>query len=336
MHIRSIRIGAAVAALACSLAACGGSPATSGGEADHGGSDLGTIKVGVGTSPPDLTCHQFYYAKKNGFYKKRGLNVDITPFRDDQTAVRALQAGEVDVIWTGALAGMTAMQKGASMKVISATTPVLGFQLVGLKSIKRPKDMEGHKLGISAPGAVSAITPIIMLENDGGQKDKVRVASIGGSGARAAALVAKKIDVAVLNQPYVSQMGKYPFLHVIAKASDAIPKYIYAFEMASDEAIKDRPKALKAFVAASVQADKWAISNPDKAVKISHEVLPDSPVKDLKVAIDDMAKSKYWSTTGKVSQAQWDFTNKSLVDLNQLSKPTAYSKFVDTQFAASG
>lgn len=341
MRTRSTVIVALTAALACSLAACGGSTAESGGGGGGGGesggsSDLGTIRLGVGTTPPDLTANQFYYALKNGFYEKRGLKVDITPLADDQTAVRALQSGDVDVIWTGALAGMSAMQAGADMKVISATTPLLGFQLVGIQSIKRPKDMEGHKLGISAPGAVSAVTPVIMLQNDGGDQDKVQVLPIGGSGARAAALVAKKIDVAVLNQPYVSQLSKYPFLHVIAKAAEAIPDYIYAFEMTSDEMIKDHPEALKAFVEGSVEADKWANANPDKAVDMSHEVLPDAPVKDLKVAIDDMAGSSYWSTTGEVSQEQWDFTAKSLVENKLLPEPVAYSDFVDTQFAAAG
>ncbi|MQA81663.1 MAG: PhnD/SsuA/transferrin family substrate-binding protein [Streptosporangiales bacterium] len=331
MRIRSLGIVTLIAALACSLAACGGSKSD-----ESGSSDLGTIRLGLGTTPPDLTANQFYYAVKSGFYKKRGLNVDISPFADDQTAVRALQSGEVDVIWTGALAGMSAMQGGAKMKVISATAPVLGFEVVGIQSIKRPKDVEGHKLGISAPGAVSAVTPIIMLQNDGGDPKKVQVLPIGGSGARAAALAAKKIDVAVLNQPYVSQMSKYPFLHVIAKAAEAIPDYIYSFEMTSDEVIKDHPKALKAFVAGSVEADKWAIANPDKAVQMSHQVLPDVPVEDLKLAIDDMAKTSYWSTTGDVSQKQWDFTTKSLLDNKLLPKPIAYSDYVDTQFSAKG
>jgi ABC-type nitrate/sulfonate/bicarbonate transport system substrate-binding protein len=334
--MRTPKIGtlAVIAALAGSVAACSSSGGSSGGEGSGAGgsSDLGTITLGLGTSPPDLTANQFFYAVKNGFYTKLGLKVNIKPLADDQTAVRALQSGDVDVIWTGALAGMSAMQAGANMKVISATAPKLGFQLVGISAIKQPKDMEGHKLGISAPGAVSAVTPVIMLENDGGDKSKVQVLPIGGSGARAAALVAKKIDVAVVNQPYVSQLTKYPFLHVIAKAGESIPDYIYSFEMTSKTMIKDRPKALKAFVQGSLEADKWAIANPDQAVAMSHQVLPESPEADLKLAIDDMAASSYWSTTAKVGEAQWDFTTKSLVDNKLLSKAISYSDYVDTQF----
>lgn len=334
MRTGKLRLLAGLVALGCAVAACGSSSGDdSGGSGKSGGStNLGTIRLGLGTSPPDLTANQFYYAVKNGFYKKLGLTVDIKPLADDQTAVRALQSGDVDVIWTGALAGMSAMQAGAGIKVISATAPKLGFQLVGIKSINSPKDIEGHKLGISAPGAVSAVTPVIMLENDGGDKGKVQVLPIGGSGARAAALVAKKIDAAVLNQPYVSQLSKYSYLHVIAKAADSIPQYIYSFEMTSTKMIKDHADALRAFVQGSVEADKWAIANPDKAVAMSHQVLPESPEADIKLAIDDMAADKYWSTTGQISQQQWDFTTKSLVDNDLLPKAISYSDSVETQF----
>jgi ABC-type nitrate/sulfonate/bicarbonate transport system substrate-binding protein len=340
MRNRSIGALAVTITLICTLGACANSnnsdSGAQGSTQSGGSSDLGTIRLGVGTSPPDLTCNQFYYALQNGFFEKRGLKVEIKPLADDQTAVRALQSGDVDVIWTGALAGMSAMQAGADMKVISATTPKLGFQLVGIKDITEPKQIEGHKLGISAPGAVSAVTPIIMLQNDGGNKDKVQVLPIGGSGARAAALVAHKVDVAVLNQPYVSQLAKYPYLHVIAKAGEAIPNYIYAFEMTSDKTIADRPKALKAFVEASIEADKWANENPDKALEASHKVLPDSPVESLKLAINDLSQSSYWSTTGKVGQEQWDFTVNSLVENKLLPAKVDYGKYVDTQFTGGG
>lgn len=335
MRTRRIRILAAIAAVACSVAACGSSSKSSASSSLTGASgspDLGTITLGLGTSPPDLTANQFYYAVKNGFYKKLGLTVNIKPLANDLTAVQALQAGDVDVVWTGALAGMSAMQAGASIKVISSTTPTLGFDLIGITSIKRPKDMEGHRIGVSSPGAVSAVTPLIMLENDGGDQSKVQVLAIGGSGSRAKALVAGKIDAAVLNQPYVSQLSKYSNLHVIANAATSIPNYIYAFEMASDKTIKNRSAALQAFVKGSVEADNWAIANPDQAVTISHEVLPDVAESDIKLAIDGMSSSSYWSTTGKISQQQWDFTTKSLVDNKLLPRALNYSDYVDTQF----
>lgn len=320
------------------LAACssGGSSSNSTGSSSKGGvPDLGTINLGLGTSPPDLTANQFYYAVAEGFYKKLGLTVKITPYSDDQTAVRALQAGAADIIWTGAEAAMSAIEAGAQMKVISSTTPVLNFDLVGLKSISSPKELQGHRVGISAPGAVSAITPIIMIKNAGGNPNSVTQIPLGGSGARAAALVAGKIDAAVLNQPYVAQLAKYPNLHVIADAATSVPNYIYAMELASDSLISSRPKAVQAFVTGSLEADAWAIAHPSAAVKVSQSVLPGTPVADLTLAIDQLAASKYWSTTGKVSQFQWSFTVSSLVALKQLPSSIAYSTTVDTQFTNS-
>lgn len=343
MRTRRLGIITAVLALTCTaVAACssssGGSGGGGGGDGSVSGSgtpDLGTITIGLGTSPPDLTANQFYYAQKNGFYSKLGLKVDIKPLADDQTAVRALQSGDVDVVWTGALAGMTAMEAGASIRAISATAPKLGFELVGNTSIKRPKDIEGKRLGISSPGAVSAVTPIIMIENDGGDPNKVQVLPIGGSGDRAAALVAKKIDAAVLNQPYISQLSKYSFLHVIANAAVQIPDYLYSFELTTQKMISSRSAALQAFVKGSVEADNWAIAHPDQAANISHEVLPDSPMSDIKLAINGLAQEKYWSQDGKITQQVWNFTNTSLVDNKLLPKPLDYSKYVVSTYTGS-
>jgi ABC-type nitrate/sulfonate/bicarbonate transport system substrate-binding protein len=317
-----------MAMLLTTVVACGGSATPS--TTSSGPKDLGTIRLGLGTAPPDLTANQFYYAVNQGFYTKYGLNVVISPLRDDQTAVLALQTGEEDVVWTGIGAALTAIQAGAQMKVISSTAPLLNFQLVGGSNITRPKDLEGKKVGVSTPGAVSALTPLLMIQKDGGDNSKVQVVSIGGSSARFQALVAKKVDAAVLNEPYTTESGQYSYLHVIADAAKVLPDYIYSEELTMTSTLQSKKAALQAFVTGSIEGARWAMANPDQAAAVSHTVLPDVPQAQITLAINKFAQNKYFSRTGEITQNQWDFTNQSLVQDKILNAAQPFNTCVDT------
>lgn len=315
------------AAMVATTTACGGSDA-----AEKGSDSLGTITIGLATSPPDLTSHQFYYAKENGFYEKLGLNVEIKVLPDDQTAIRSLIAGDVDVVWSGAAAGISAMSEGADIKAITSTTPTIGFQLVGSSSIKNPVELEGKRLAVSTPGAVSAVTPLIMIKDDGGDPSKAKVVALGGNGARAAALVAKKVDAAMLNEPFTTQMKQYPYLHVIADGGEGIPNFIYCMETVKSSLIEKRRDAVDAFVKGSLEGTKWANSNPELALKISEKVLPDSKSADLKVAIDAYSAKAFWSASGALTKEQWDFTTKALIDNGLLKKAPAFADSFAAEF----
>src|SRR5262245_41384589 len=76
---------------------------------------VGKLVLALGTAPPDLTCHYFYYALENGFYRDEGLELEIKPLVGDQAAVRALVAGEADVAWTGFAASLQAREAGAQL-----------------------------------------------------------------------------------------------------------------------------------------------------------------------------------------------------------------------------
>ena len=109
---------------------------------------VGKLVLALGTAPPDLTCHIFYYALENGLYKEEGLDLEIKPLVGDQAAVRAVVAGEADLAWTGFAASLQATEAGAALVGISSMSPKLDYLLVAQKDVRSLKDLEGKKTAV--------------------------------------------------------------------------------------------------------------------------------------------------------------------------------------------
>lgn len=293
---------------------------------------VGKLVLALGTAPPDLTAHTFYYALENGFYKEEGLDLEIKPLVGDQAAVRAVVAGEADAAWTGFAASLQAIEAGGQLVGISSTSPKLDYLLVAQKEVRNLKELEGKNLGVSTPGAVSHQVPRLMILAAGGDPSKAKVVPIGGSSARVQALIAKKIDAAVLNSSFATRTLKYDYLHVIGDAAKDLPNYVYGWEIASKNVVAQKRPALQAFVTATMRAARWAIENPDKAAAISQKVLADVPKDEIVAGVHQFAKIRYWNADGALPETAWNFTVSELLKGGEIKRQLAYSEHVVTDF----
>jgi len=318
-------------ALAIVFAACG--PSGTAAPTNSGPVSLGQLKVGLGTAPPDLTSHFLYYSLDQGFYKKRGLDVEIDPFNGDQTALRALATGAVDLEWTGCAAALQAIEVGAPLRIISAFNPQIDYLLVAQNGITSPKDLVGKNLGVSQPGAVSWSVPKLMIQGDGGDFGKVNVVSIGGTSARVQALAAKKIDGAVLNNYAWLQATKFDFLHVVADGVKALPDFLYACEVTTEKVLASRKPALQAWVTGTMEGVRWFYDHTDEAAAITKKVLPDIDLAIVTPSLKAFAAKKFWNLSGVLSEKAWAFTTKAAQDAGDLKGPLDYSKIVVTDLA---
>ena len=330
-HGSLVRWLALCGALAIILAAC--SPGGAAAPASAGPVSLGQLKVGLGTAPPDPTAHFLYYAQQAGFYKSRGLDVVISPFSGDQTALRALASGDVDLEWTGCAAAMNAIEVGAPLRIISAFNPAIDYLLVVQKGIASPKGLVGKSLGVSQPGAVSFSVPKLMIQGDGGDFSKGSVVALGGSSARVQALIAKKIDAAVLNSSFAERTKAYDYLTVIADGVKALPDYLYACEVTTEKVLAARRPALQAWVTGTMEGVRWFYDHVAEATAISQKLLPDTAPAEIAAGVKAFAEKRYWNESGVLAEKAWAFTTKAAQDSGDLKGPLDYAKYVVTEFA---
>jgi NitT/TauT family transport system substrate-binding protein len=300
--------------------------------ARHAAANATKLVVMVGTAPPDPACHFFYYAVEKGFYKKRGLEVDMKPIAAETTAVRALVAGEGDVAWVGAISTLQAIAAGSKLRVLSCYTPKLDYLLIGAKGITNLKEFAGHSVAVSQPGAVSQIVPQLMIEQAGGDVSKVKWVTVGGSSSRVQALIGKRVDGAPLNSSFAARALKYDFLHTVGDAVKDLPDFVYAWDIVAAETAAKKKDALQEFTYGTVEGVRWALKNPDEATKISRSLLPNVPPAELDAALKGFVSKGFWSKTGQVPMQAWNFTMKTMIKLGKLKTSFPYNDIVLSEF----
>ena len=291
------------------------------------------IVAAIGTAPPDLTLQTYWFAEAQGFYKQEGIDVQLTAYNGDATAMRALTAGEADIAALGLAIPLKAIEQGARVKVVFASAPKMDYLLIAQKGINSAKDLEGKNVGISGPGAVSYQVPLLMVKAAGGDPAKVNFVAVGGSAARTLALIGKKIDGAVLNTSFAHRTFKYDFLHSIGDAAKDLPNFIYVVEIAPERVIQQKRAALQAFVNGTLRGARWAMEHPDEAIKISQKLLPDVPHDEIAAGLHAFAKSGYYNADGLLRKEAWDFTVDELVKGGEVKQRLNYSDYVMPEFS---
>jgi NitT/TauT family transport system substrate-binding protein len=134
---------AAVAALGVSATAATAAPKAR---------QLTTITLGVPGIPPVFLGVMPYTALEQGYYKKYGLDVQIKGFTSGTDAVKAVQAGQIDLAWSPTPFAMTLISKGVPLVGIEGMDKVdwvIGSNVAGISSCA---DLKGQNIGVDSIG----------------------------------------------------------------------------------------------------------------------------------------------------------------------------------------
>ena len=114
------------------------------------------LTIGVGGKP------LIYYlpltiAERNGYFKAEGLDVEILDFPGGAKALQALLGGSVDIV-SGAYEHTISQQaKGQAIEALVLQGRYSGIVLALTKAkaaaFKSPADLNGMKIGVTAPGS---------------------------------------------------------------------------------------------------------------------------------------------------------------------------------------
>ena len=169
------------------------------------------VKIGSSLSPPSLDGLTPYVAIERGLFKKLGLDVEIIEFRGDPTSTKALLAGEVDVNIMGATAAIVSASKGAKIRIWFIPQPVTPYHFVARKEAGTTVQvLVARNVGVSGIGAISYHIPRIVLERSGVDPEKLKYIAVGSPADRFKALVAGKIDAAVVTHVEAAKLERFP------------------------------------------------------------------------------------------------------------------------------
>ena len=139
----------------------------------------------------------FLMVTTRDFAKKQGLDLKISEFKDDQIALKALIAGEVDSFEGGPQGVFTANSKGGDVRILGCHWVVVPHGIYAKSNIKTVADLKGKQIAVSAPNSMPDMLARFALAKYGVSTADVKLAALGGDNDRYKALVGGVVDAAV-------------------------------------------------------------------------------------------------------------------------------------------
>lgn len=212
---------------------------------------------------------------KGGFAAKHGLKLEIVQIKAGATLMKALVSGEIDSVDMGAAESIVAGVRGTGVKIVGCTWPGMPQVVLSKAEIKTPADLKGRTVAISSPGSLPDLLFRGMLDAQDVPAGDVKFVTQGADLDRYKSLVAGITDAAVVSNEFEAIMP--PTIKVLMKASTAVPKFIRLCVATNKDVLANRLADLVKFIAAEMDAYKYALDHRDEAIKVAHEMTHAKP-----------------------------------------------------------
>lgn len=206
-----------------------------------------------------------WVARDRGFFAKYGVNADTIFVRGAPTLVAAMQSNEIDVGYTGGTAVVGAVANGADLKVLSAFTNRVTYDLMVKPGIKRPEDLRGKIFGIQSIGGTVWMGAILALEHLklDAERDKINIIAVGDQNVLAQALEAGTIDATVLDGVQSRRLSALGFLTLADLNKANLPILSSGFVMREPN-IQKNPQLAENLMKAVIEGAAFSLSLSQK------------------------------------------------------------------------
>ncbi len=191
----------------------------------------------------------FWVAHKSGSFERHGIRLRAVHIAGSVAAIQSLLARELFMAMEGGPAGMRAWARGAKDLVgIAAVGNKLDYQLVSIPSIKRPEDLRGKRIGVSALGASSDFIARHAVRQLGLNPERdVSIIATGAMGNRWAAITGGNLEATVVQPPF-TLMARKAGLTMHIDLSKQEFEYPISMTLTTRSFIKSEPDTVLNFV----------------------------------------------------------------------------------------
>src|ERR1035437_8233530 len=144
----------------------------------------------------------FLMVSTRDFAAKQGLKLEISQFKDDQIALKALIAGKDATFAGGPQGSFAADSKGADAKILGCHWIVVPHGIYAKQNIAKIADLKGKSIAVSAPNSMPDMLARSALAKFGVSDTDVKLAAIGSDHDRYQALIGGIVDAAVVSNEY--------------------------------------------------------------------------------------------------------------------------------------
>jgi sulfonate transport system substrate-binding protein len=315
-HFRSVTRSAAAALFAAVVSLCAAGSAFA--------ADVIVLRVG------DQKGGNRSLLEISGFARDLPYKIEWSEFPAAAPILEALNAGALDVGYTGDLAFLSVYAAGAPIKAIGGTRSDARTQAILVRqdsSIRSAADLKGKRLA-GTRGGWGQFLIDATLEKSGGRVEDATFAPLGPVDAKIA-LLAGSIDGWAVWEPYVSYAKLKDGARVVADGEGLTPTI--TFIVASDSAIATKRAAVIDLVQRLDKARLWSLDHLGEYAKSTAELtkLPEDVLlaaytaqRTSPIAIDENVVKEVQAASDRATR------------YGILSKRLDVSKAVDRSFTA--
>lgn len=216
-------------------------------------------------------------AKEAGFYKKRGLDVDVIYIQSTTLGAAAILSGHVQIGMVAGIGVINSVAGGADLVSVACFVNVLDYELVVQPSIKSAEGLKGKSIGISRFGSVTEVAARAFLsEFKLRPGEDVLLRQVGGAAERAAAFKQGAVAGFLSSTGSIHLLGEGLPHRVLIRTADLKnpPPFPWICAVTTKSYLAKARQNVKRLVMALVESTHYFKTNKDGTKKIIGKYFP--------------------------------------------------------------
>jgi NitT/TauT family transport system substrate-binding protein len=217
-----------------------------------------------------------YLAMKKGYYKEEGIDLTVLRGSGSADSAKKVDLGQADVGISDAPTVLTAISKGANLKMVAVVYDKAGNNVFFRKSanIKTPKDLVGKKIAVPPADSHRVLWPAFAAINgiDPASVTLVNIKPEGKQAIVAAGEVDASFDLYTSYAIWEKVLGKGEVGNLLW-ADFGLPIYGHTY-FVNNELIQKNPKLIERFLRATHKGWRDAKADPKASIGAMVEMVP--------------------------------------------------------------
>ena len=260
-----------------------------------------------------------------GFSKKYGVDLETILIQAGSPNIQALVGGSLQLTQTAASSAVIGATQGAPVVIVATLENRLPMLLISRPEIKEPQQLRGKVIGINRFGGSNDAAVLMAIKAWKMEPKDISMLQTGGTSARMAALITKRVDATVQSYPEIYQARKLG-MNVLADIGE-FGFYTNTSNIVTRSYLQQNRAAIKAFLKGQIEGIHYVKTNRDGSLKILRKYLQITDAEAVegtyKFFADRLARSPRTELEGiknilvSIDAAQRnpaDFVDMSLID----------------------
>ena len=277
-----------------------------------------------------------YVAIDQKFFEKNGLDFETIIIRGATNTTRAVLSNTVPVGRINPDYVITAMEKGAKVKIIGGSLDKIPYNLMARPEIKSGSDLKGKTIGVSSlSGGTTLMLHEVMEKAFKLKPDDYKLLVVGTSPDRYAALKGGSVQATFMGPPFNIRAKKEGYTD-LAVWHDILGPIQFVSTFAHSDYLKSHREDTVKYIKSTIQATQWLYDpkNKEQAIALHMKILkskPDIAESDYKYVVEDF---KPFSPEGELSEAGMKKTMELRVadGMYKGKKVPSWTDFVDNSY----